>query len=164
MLTISSDEQRKAAFGTWGWEQEYSDFFLAELAKGRPILWACAPDVLPSIHAWRPEDGDEQHLGFGCFRIRKDDFDAHFDAGGAMHNHGPISYTTVDVRKGKMPAWYDAAKVHQTLLDLKAQAAHFDALAAQATQTDSSCPQAPTSRPTPASNSSSRLCQTRTGN
>ena len=104
-------EQRQAAFGHWGWEQEYSDFFLAELAKGRPILWGCAPDALPTIHAWQPEDGKDDHLGFGFFRIRSADFEAFFDAGGAMAHHGPISYTTVDVRKGVMPAWYDLAAV-----------------------------------------------------
>ena len=53
------------------------DFFLDLIAKtdhrGQPVpvLWASAPDVLPSIHAWRPADGDEHHLGFGCFRIQQ---------------------------------------------------------------------------------------------
>ena len=87
-------QQRQAAFGTWGWEQEYSDHFLQLIAKtdaqGRPIpiLFACAPDILPSIHAWRPEDGNERHAGFGCFIVENNDFQAVFDAGGAMRQHG----------------------------------------------------------------------------
>ena len=75
------------------------------------------------------------------------------DADGAMHNHGPISYTTVDVRNGKMPSWYNVEIVRHNLLKLKEQAGHFDQLAAAQTQpaTATALPSGAPSRPTPAS-------------
>lgn len=126
---------RKEAFGHWGWEQEYSDFFLEKIAQTRsngkpiPVLFACAPDALPSIHSWKKEDGVVDHMGFGCFYTKRPGFYAVWDAGGAMDHHGEISYTTVNVEEGEMPDWYNVDAVKLTLLKLKYQAEQFDKMA-----------------------------------
>lgn len=133
--TVNIAELRKATFGNWNWEQEYTDFFLKLISDTRsngkpiPVLFACAPDGLPTIHSWKKEDGVVEHMGYGCFYTKSPDFYAVWDAGGAMNHHGTISYTTVNVEKGEMPAWYNVDAVRLTLLKFKDQAAHFDKLA-----------------------------------